>query len=58
MPLCLQMAVGKIVYPVSLLSAVIKIFEKLVSSSFLDVLEKRGLFSDFQCGNLLLLLPC
>ena len=58
MPLCLRMAVGKIVYPLSLLSAVIKILEKLVSSSFLDVLEKRGLFSYFQCGNLLLLLPC
>ena len=44
------MSVGKIEYPVTLLYVVIKIFEKLVNNSFLDVLEERGLFSDFQCG--------
>ena len=36
--------------PVSLLSVVSKVFEKLVNSRVVDHLEKRGLFSDFQYG--------
>ena len=34
--------------PVSLLSVVSKVFEKLVKNSIVDHLEKCGLFSDFQ----------
>ena len=37
-------------HPVSLLSVVSKIFEKLVNKRFADRLEKCGLFSDFQYG--------
>ena len=37
-------------HPVSLLSVVIKVFEKLVNNSNVDHLEKCGLFSDFQYG--------
>ena len=33
--------------PVSLLSVVSKVFEKLVNNRIVDHLEKRGLFSDF-----------
>ena len=36
--------------PVSLLSVVSKIFEKLVNNRIIDHLEKCGLFSDFQYG--------
>ena len=36
--------------PVSLLSVVSKVFEKLVSNGIVDHLEKCGLFSDFQYG--------
>ena len=36
--------------PVSLLSVVSKIFEKLVNNRIADHLEKCGLFSDFQYG--------
>ena len=36
--------------PVSLLSVVSKVFEKLVNNSIVDRLEKCGLFSDFQHG--------
>ena len=36
--------------PVSLLSVVSKVFEKLVNNRIVDQLEKCGLFSDFQCG--------
>ena len=36
--------------PVSLLSVVSKAFEKLVNNRIVDHLEKRDLFSDFQCG--------
>ena len=36
--------------PVSLLSVVSKVFEKLVNSRIVDHLEKFGLFSDFQYG--------
>ena len=37
-------------HPVSLLSAVNKVYEKLVSNNIVDHLEKCGLFSDFQYG--------
>ena len=36
--------------PVSLLSVVSKIFEKLVNNRIVDHLLKSGLFSDFQYG--------
>ena len=36
--------------PVSLLSVVSKVFEKLVNDRIVDHLEKSGLFSDFQYG--------
>ena len=36
--------------PVSLLSVVSKVFEKLVNNRTVDHLEKSGLFSDFQYG--------
>ena len=36
--------------PVSLLSVVSKVFEKLVNYRIVDHLEKCGLFSDFQYG--------
>ena len=36
--------------PVSLLSVVSKVFEKLVNNRIVDHLEKCGLFSDFRCG--------
>ena len=36
--------------PVSLLSAVSKVFEKFVNNRIADQLEKGGLFSDFQYG--------
>ena len=36
--------------PVSLLSVVSKVFEKLVNNRIVDHLEKCGLFSDFQSG--------
>ena len=35
---------------VSLLSAISKVFEKLVNDRVVDHLEKCGLFSDFQYG--------
>ena len=37
-------------HPVSLLSVVSKVFEKLVNNRIVDLLEKCGLFSDFQYG--------
>ena len=37
-------------HPVSLLSVVSKIFEKLVNNRIVDHLEKCSLFSDFQYG--------
>ena len=37
-------------HPVSLLSVVSKVFEKLVNNKIVDHLEKCGLFSDFQYG--------
>ena len=36
--------------PVSLLSVVSKVFEKLVNNKFADHLEKCDLFPDFQSG--------
>ena len=36
--------------PVSLLSVVSKVFEKLVNNRIVDHLQKCGLFSDFQYG--------
>ena len=36
--------------PVSLLSGLSKVFEKLVNNGIVDHLEKCGLFSDFQYG--------
>ena len=36
--------------PVSLLSLLSKVFEKLVNDRIVDNLEKRGLFSDFHYG--------
>ena len=36
--------------PVSLLSVVSKVFEKLVNNRIVDHLEKCGIFSDFQYG--------
>ena len=37
-------------YPVSLLSVVIKVFEKLVNNRLVHHQEKCSLFSDFQYG--------
>ena len=37
-------------HPVSLLSVVSKVFEKLVNNRIVDHLEMCGLFSDFQYG--------
>ena len=37
-------------HPVSLLSLVSKVFEKLVNNWIVDHIEKCGLFSDFQYG--------
>ena len=36
--------------PLSLLSVISKVFEKLVNNRIVDHLEKCGLFSDFQYG--------
>ena len=41
---------AKSYHPVSLLSVVSKVFEKLVNNRIVDHLEKCGLFSDFQYG--------
>ena len=43
-------ATAKNYRPVSLLSVVSKVFEKLVNNRIVDHLEKCGLFSDFQYG--------
>ena len=37
-------------HPVSLLSVVSKVSEKLLSNKIVDHLEKRGIFSNFQYG--------
>ena len=41
---------AKSYHPVSLLSVVSKVFEKLVNSRIVDHLEKCGLFADFRYG--------
>ena len=46
--LYLKMSTAKNYRPVSLLSVVSKVFEKLVNNWIVDHLEKCGLFSDFQ----------
>ena len=46
-------------HPVSILSVVSKVFEKLVNNRLVDHLEKYDLFSDFQYGfSLLIQLSC
>ena len=45
-----ERSTAKIYCPVSLLSVVSKVFEKLVNNRIVDHLEKCGLFSDFQFG--------
>ena len=45
-----ERSTGKNYPPVSLLSVVSKVFEKLVNNRIVDHLEKCGLFSDFQYG--------
>ena len=45
-----ESSTAKNYHPVSLLSVVSKVFEKLVNSRIVDHLEKYGLFSDFQYG--------
>ena len=45
-----ESSTAKIYRPVSLLSVVSKVFEKLVNNGIVDHLEKCGLFSDFQYG--------
>ena len=45
-----ERSTAKNYHPVSLLSVVCKVFEKLVNNRIVDHLEKCGLFSDFQYG--------
>ena len=45
-----ERSTAKNYWPVSLLSVVSKVFEKLVNNRIVDHLEKCGLFSDFQYG--------
>ena len=45
-----EMSTAKNYHPVSLLSVVSKVFEKLASNRIVDHLDKYGLFSDFQDG--------
>ena len=45
-----ERSTAKNYHPVSLLSLVSKVFEKLVNNRIIDHLEKCGLFSDFQYG--------
>ena len=45
-----ERSIAKSYHPVSLLSVVSKVFEKLVNNRIVDHLEKCGLFSDFQYG--------
>ena len=45
-----ERSTAKDYHPVSLLSVVSKVFEKLVNNRVVDHLEKCGLFSDFQYG--------
>ena len=45
-----ERSTAKNYHPVSLLSVVSKVFEKLVNNRIVDHLEKCDLFSDFQYG--------
>ena len=45
-----ERSTAKNYHPLSLLSVVSKVFEKLVNNGIIDHLEKCGLFSDFQYG--------
>ena len=45
-----EKSTAKNYHPVSLLSVISKVFEKLVNNRIVDHLEKCGLFSDFQYG--------
>ena len=45
-----ERSTAKTYHPVSLLSVVSKVFEKLVNNRIVNHLEKYGLFSDFQYG--------
>ena len=45
-----ERSTSKNYHPVSLLSVVSKVFDKLVNNMIVDYLEKCGLFSDFQYG--------
>ena len=45
-----ERSTAKNYHPVSLLSVISKVFEKLVNNRIVDHLEKCGLFSDFQYG--------
>ena len=45
-----ERSTSKNYHPVSLLSVVSKVFEKLANDRIIYHLEKCGLFSDFQCG--------
>ena len=45
-----ERSTAKNYHPVSLLSVVCKVFEKLVNNRIVDHLEKCDLFSDFQYG--------
>ena len=45
-----ERSTAKNYYPVSFLSVVSKVLEKLVNSKIVDHLDKCGLFSDFQYG--------
>ena len=45
-----ETSTAKNYYPISFLSLVSKVFEKLVSNRTVDHLETCGLFSDFQYG--------
>ena len=47
---CWERSTAKNYQPVSLLSVVSEVFEKLVNNRIVDHLEKCGLFSDFQYG--------
>ena len=45
-----ERSTSKQYHPISLISVVSKVFEKLVHNRFVDQLKKSGLLSDFQYG--------